>query len=114
MPDPLDLLFLSQVLHAESPLANRALLARLAPLLADGGRLVVQEHVVQPSRTAPPEGALFAVNMLAMTPGGRRYTQEEIGAWARAAGLAPEGGRRLDGRSHRLVYRRRAPGVPKP
>jgi hypothetical protein len=101
-----DLIFVSQLLHAESAERNRVLFRRLFPLVAEGGRVVVNENVVSTDRTAPIEAALFAVNMLAMTPEGRTYTEEEIHAWARDAGFAPEGTDRIDGRTVLLHLRR--------
>jgi len=101
-----DLVFVSSVLHAESPGQNLALLARIFPLVRPGGRLVVKEHVVDPDRTSPPEAALFAVNMLAGTPAGRTYTEEEILAWGAAAGFVSEGGERLGGQAHLVRMRR--------
>jgi SAM-dependent methyltransferase len=107
---PFDLVFLSQVVHAESEERNRALLRTLRPLIAPGGRLVVHENVVEPDRTAPKEAALFAVNMLAMTAGGRTYTTAEIAAWGGEAGFTFHGGERLHARSY-LVHLRR-PAAP--
>jgi SAM-dependent methyltransferase len=101
-----DLIFLSQVVHAESEERNRALLRTLRSLIAPGGRLVVHENIVEPDRTQPKEAALFAVNMLAMTDGGRTYTEAEIAAWGREAGFTFGGGERLDARSY-LVHLRR-------
>jgi hypothetical protein len=110
LPD-FDLLFLSQVIHAESPARNRALLHKLRPLLAAGGRLVIHENVVGPDRTSPPEAALFAVNMLAMTEAGRTYTEAEIGAWLRGAGFVVESVERLSGRSVLITAGRAGAGV---
>jgi SAM-dependent methyltransferase len=107
---PVDLIFFSQVIHAETPEHNRALLRALYPLVAPGGRLIVHENVVDPGRTTPKEAALFAVNMLAMTPGGRTYTEQEIAAWGEAAGFLCEGGERIHARSYLLTLRR----PPKP
>jgi SAM-dependent methyltransferase len=101
-----DLVFLSQVVHAESPERNRALFGRIGRLLEPGGRLVVHEFFVDPGRTTPVEAALFAVNMLAMTPGGRTYTVDEVGAWARDAGLTPVGHERISERSALAFFRR--------
>jgi hypothetical protein len=103
-----DLIFVSQLLHAESSERNRVLFRRLFPLVAEGGRVVVNECVVSPDRTAPIEATLFAVNMLAMTPEGRTYTEEEIHAWAREAGFAPEASDRIDERTVLLHLRRPA------
>lgn len=103
-----DLVFVSSVLHAESSERNLGLLSRIFPLVRPGGRLVVKEHVVDPDRTSPPEAALFAVNMLADTPAGRTYTEEEILSWGAAAGFLSEGGERLSGQAH--LVRMRRPG----
>jgi hypothetical protein len=100
------MVFLSQVVHAESPERNRALLHTLWPLITPGGRLVIHENVVEADRTQPTEAAMFAVNMLAMTDGGRAYTEAEIAAWGKEAGFAFEGGERLSGRSYLIHLRR--------
>ena len=101
-----DLVYLSNVLHSESPGQNRALLQRIFPLVVPGGRVVVQENAVEPGRTSPPEAALFAVNMLASTPAGRTYTEGEVLAWGEATGLVREPGERLSGRSYLIRMRR--------
>ncbi len=100
---PLDLAFISQVLHGESPEANQALLTRLFEKIAPGGRVVIHENVIDPSRISPRWAAIFAVNMLAMTRGGRTYTEAEYHAWGAAAGFVPRPGKRIDGRSF-LVF----------
>ncbi len=101
-----DLLFLSQVAHAESAERNRDLFSRLAPMLTPGGRLVVHETTVEPDRTGPVEATLFAVNMVAMTDGGRVYTAGEIAAWGEAAGLVCDGWDHLGPRSCIITLRR--------
>ena len=101
-----DLVLVSQVLHSECPEANARLLAALFPLVAPGGRVVLHENVVEPDRTGPLDAALFAVNMLAMTTGGRTYTEAELAAWGTAAGFVAEPGRRLGPRSFLLTLRR--------
>jgi SAM-dependent methyltransferase len=105
---PLDLAFLSQVVHGESADANRALFAKLARVIAPGGRLVVHENLVNPDRTSPRPAAIFAVNMLAMTPGGRTYTEDEIAGWGRETGFEHEGGERVGERSYLVTLKRRA------
>ncbi len=101
-----DLIFLSQVIHTESPERNRALFGRLLSLVSPGGRVVVHENVVEPGRISPFAAALFAVNMLAMTPGGRTYTEAEIAGWGRESGFRRERGDRLSERSFLIVLRR--------
>ncbi len=99
-----DLVLLSQVIHSEGPDANRALFRRLAPLLAPGGRLVIHERTVDASRTAPREGAIFAVNMFVMTERGRTYTEAEIAGWAAEAGLRKGRSVRVAETSHVLEF----------
>jgi SAM-dependent methyltransferase len=105
MPE-FDLVFVSQVVHGEPPEGIRVLFARLFDLTAPGGWLVVHERIVDDGRTAPAESALFAVNMLAMTPGGRVYTEAEIHEWGREAGYSPEPGTRIDDRSYIVRLRK--------
>ncbi len=102
-----DLVFVSQVLHAETPGANLDLFRKLRPRVALGGRLVVHENVVDPSRTSPRAAAIFAVNMLAMTPGGRTYTEREIVEWGIEAGFEFERAERVGERSFLISFRRR-------
>lgn len=82
-----DLIFISQILHAFSPAACRALLKKCASALAPKGRVVVQEIPVSDTLTSPGFAALFSVNMLVRTTGGRCYAPAEISGWMLEAGL---------------------------
>jgi predicted O-methyltransferase YrrM len=86
---PWDLVFASNFVHIYSPEDNRGLVGRAAAALAPGGRLVVKDFLLDPERTTPPGGALFAVNMLVNTEGGDCYTVEQVHGWFREAGLEP-------------------------
>jgi predicted O-methyltransferase YrrM len=90
LPPGHDLAFVSAILHQNSPAENLALYRKIRDALVPGGRLVVRDHVMQPDRTRPRAGALFAVNMLVATDGGRTYTFDEI-----AGGLAQAGFERV-------------------
>jgi hypothetical protein len=89
--DPLgedfDLVLLSAILHSNGPEANRALLAKVAAALRPAGQVVVQDFLVDDSRTGPTFGVLFALNMLVGTTAGDTYTEAEVRAWMAAAGL---------------------------
>jgi SAM-dependent methyltransferase len=91
LTDPLgegfDLVFLSAILHSNTPEENAALLTKGAASLVPGGRLVVQEFVPDEERTAPLFPVLFALNMLVGTPGGDAYTESEIRGWMAGAGI---------------------------
>ncbi len=101
-----DLIFLSQVVHSESAESNGRLFTRLFPLVASGGRLVVHDRVVEDDRSRPYDAALFAVNMLALTPGGEVYTESEIQDWGRSAGFTSDPGERINERSYIVRFRK--------
>jgi SAM-dependent methyltransferase len=89
-----DLVLLSAIIHMNSAVANRALIRKCAQALNSGGRLVVQDFIMNDDRTSPAAGALFALNMLVGTRAGDTYTEKEVGGWMRLAGLS--GVRRID------------------
>jgi hypothetical protein len=70
--------FLSAIVHQNSREQNRALFRNVRSGLIPGGRIVIRDHVMEPSRTVPVAGALFAVNMLVATGGGSTYTLQEL------------------------------------
>jgi (2Fe-2S) ferredoxin/predicted O-methyltransferase YrrM len=82
-----DLVFLSSICHMLGPSGNRDLLARSARALAPGGRVVIQDFILEPERTGPRQAVLFAINMLVGTEAGGTYTEEEYASWLTAAGL---------------------------
>ncbi len=67
LPGGHDLAWLSAIVHQNGPAQNDALYARILRALAPGGRLVIRDHLMEPDRTRPRAGALFAVNMLVGT-----------------------------------------------
>jgi ubiquinone/menaquinone biosynthesis C-methylase UbiE len=85
--DGFDLAFLSAILHGNSPAQNRALLRKAAEALNPRGQLVVQDFIMAEDRTAPPFGALFALNMLVGTQAGDTYTESEVRGWMEEAGI---------------------------
>ena len=82
--------------------------------LAPGGRVMIRDIVMEESRTSPPGGALFAVNMLVGTEGGGTYTFAELAEDLRAAGFADAKLRVRDERMNSVVEARREdrPGRP--
>ncbi len=82
-----DLVWISQVLHAQSESGCRQLLDKAYQALAAGGRLVIHDFLLKQDRTAPLKSSLFAVHMLAVTEGGRVYSQQELVDWLPAAGF---------------------------
>jgi len=87
LPPGNDLAFLSAIIHQNSADQNVSLFRNVFRSLDRGGRVVIRDHVMDPDRTRPKEGALFAVNMLVSTAGGRTYTYDEIKGWLEQAGF---------------------------
>lgn len=83
-----DLVFLSQFIHAFSPKETQTIFSKAFAALNPGGRVAVQEFPIDKTGTAPTQGALFSVNMLIQTPGGRCYSPAEISALLKKAGFA--------------------------
>jgi (2Fe-2S) ferredoxin/predicted O-methyltransferase YrrM len=103
-----DLVLLSAICHMLGPAENRDLLRRAFEALVPGGRVVIQDHVMTPGKTAPRSGALFAVNMLVGTASGSTYSEEEYSAWLREAGLVDVRHVTLAGPNDLIVARRPA------
>jgi precorrin-6B methylase 2 len=83
-----DLVLLSAICHMLGPEANQDLLRRVQAALAPGGRVVVQDFLVEEDGTQPAHAALFALNMLVGTPAGSTYSEAEYASWLKAAGFA--------------------------
>jgi hypothetical protein len=82
-----DLAFVSAIIHQNSPEQNLDLFIKVFRSLNHGGRILIRDHVMEPDRIHPKDGAIFAVNMLLGTPGGSTYTYEEIKTGLSQAGF---------------------------
>lgn len=82
-----DLIFISQLLHAFSYEDNAKIIKKSAEALNQKGRIVVQEFYIDNSHANPVRSAIFSVNMLIQTEGGRCYSPAEIKKWLIQAGL---------------------------
>jgi hypothetical protein len=61
-----------------SPEQNIDLYKRIYQALRPGGVLLIRDHIMDESRTHPPAGTFFALNMLVNTRGGDTYTFGEV------------------------------------
>jgi len=82
-----DMVFLSAITHMWSPEENLDLFKRCRHALAPGGRIVIQDFVMEDDKTRPRFGALFALNMLVNTRGGGTYNRTEYCDWLAEAGF---------------------------
>jgi cyclopropane fatty-acyl-phospholipid synthase-like methyltransferase len=101
-----DLVLLSAICHMLGPAANRNLLERCFAALSPGGRVLIQDFILEADRTSPTSAALFALNMLVGTPEGSTYTSEEYQSWLGAAGCVDVRHIRLPGPTGLIVGRR--------
>jgi (2Fe-2S) ferredoxin/precorrin-6B methylase 2 len=92
-----DLVLLSAICHMNSPDENRRLLEKAFGALESGGRIVIQDFVLEPDRTQPKTATLFALNMLVGTKAGNSYSIDEYTAWLQAAGFGEVAHIRLPG-----------------
>jgi (2Fe-2S) ferredoxin/predicted O-methyltransferase YrrM len=82
-----DLVFISAICHMLGPEENRDLLSRAGRALAHGGRVVVQDFILDSSRTSPRFAAMFALNMLVGTRAGSSYSEADYAEWLTGAGF---------------------------
>ena len=85
---------LGHILHSEGEERSRSLLRRVSEAMAPGGTVAIAEFLVNPERTGPPNGLIFAVNMLVATEQGDAFSFPEIASWLVDAGF--ENPRTLD------------------
>lgn len=83
-----DLVFLSAICHMLGEEENQDLVRRCRKACAPGGRVVIQDFILDEDRTGPKQAALFSLNMLVGTARGRSYSAREYEQWMRAAGLS--------------------------
>ncbi|MDR1166353.1 MAG: methyltransferase domain-containing protein [Deltaproteobacteria bacterium] len=88
LPQGFDAVWLSQVLHGESAANALKLVQRAAETLKAGGKLFIQEFVLDDDRRGPLGPALFALNMLLQTDGGAAYAYGEIREMMEKANIA--------------------------
>lgn len=81
---PFDVVLLGNVCHIYSAEENRALIARVRPIVAPNGLIAIADFV----RGRSPRAARFAVLMLLRTTGGDTYGEGDYRAWLEAAGFA--------------------------
>jgi ubiquinone/menaquinone biosynthesis C-methylase UbiE len=86
-----DLVFMSQVLHAFSGTNNLKILEKAINALDQKGIIVIHEFRLEKDRTSPVQSALFSVNMLVNTNGGRCYSVAEMREWLSSLGLRKVG-----------------------
>jgi SAM-dependent methyltransferase len=87
LPGGVDLAWVSAIVHMNSRNQNRELFRKVLAALVPGGRILIRDIVMDETHTAPPGGALFAINMLVRTENGGTFSFAETCADLDAAGF---------------------------
>jgi len=82
-----DLVFISAICHMNGPGENLDMLRKVKDALNPGGRVVIQDFILNEEKTAPTFAALFALNMLVGTREGSAYSDAEYANWLAEAGF---------------------------
>ncbi len=87
LPKGFDLIFLSAIIHSNSYKTNEDLIKKCYNALNPGGKIVIQDWIMNDSKTVPPQGAIFSINMLVGVEGGDCYSENEVNSWMKNAGF---------------------------
>lgn len=79
--DGYDMVFLSAIIHSNSPEKNKLLIGKSYDSLNVNGKIVISDYIMNDEKTEPYEGALFGINMLVGTDDGDVYSFDEIKNW---------------------------------
>ena len=82
-----DLAILSNVMHIVGAETNIQLLKRTFESLKPGGRVIIQEFLLDETSINPQRAAIFAVNMLVSTESGRAWKERVVRTWMEMAGF---------------------------
>ena len=82
-----DAVWLSHILHGESPEQCGQIVKKAVASLEPGGLIVIHEFIMNDSKDGPLFPALFSLNMLLGTDGGRAYSQSELSNMLSSAGV---------------------------
>jgi len=87
IPGTYDLLWLSHILHGDSPADCNKIVQKAVSVLEPGGTIFIHEFILNNTRDAPLFPALFSLNMLVRTEKGQAYSEAEIMEMLKNAGI---------------------------
>lgn len=82
-----DVAWLSHILHSNSYEECEKCIQKTAEALIPGGLLLIHDFILNDEKDGPEFPALFSLNMLLGTDGGRSYSEQEITSMLENAGL---------------------------
>lgn len=87
IPGAYDAVWMSHILHGESPEECQRIVDKAAGCLNPGGTAVIHEFILADALDGPLFPALFSLNMLLGTDGGRAYSQGQLSGMLQSAGF---------------------------
>jgi ubiquinone/menaquinone biosynthesis C-methylase UbiE len=84
---PYDAAWLSHILHSNSSEDCYTIIEKVVKEMSPGGIILIHDFILEDSRDTPEFAALFSLNMLINNPRGRSYSESEIRAMLKAAGI---------------------------
>jgi (2Fe-2S) ferredoxin/methylase of polypeptide subunit release factors len=85
--DGYDLVWISAICHMFGPDENLKIFEKVYHALNPNGRIIVQDFILDDTKTSPRFGAIFALNMLVNTKAGSSYSKQEYFDWVSLAGF---------------------------
>lgn len=86
LPKGFDLIFLSAVIHSNSYETNKNLVEKCYNSLNPNGKIIIQDWIMNESKTEPLQGAVFSINMLVGVKEGDCFSENEVTEWLKNAG----------------------------
>ncbi|MFP4528561.1 MAG: class I SAM-dependent methyltransferase [Candidatus Kapaibacterium sp.] len=80
-----DIVFISSIIHLFSIWENIKLLKKAFDCLRRGGRVIIEEELIDDDRIHPTSAAILSLNMLVNTEGGEAYTETDLWIMMREA-----------------------------
>lgn len=87
LPNSHDIVLISQVLHGKDSEACKLVLAKVFKVLPKGGKIIINEYLLNDDETGPLFSALFSLNMLVMTEKGIGYSGRTLTNWLEEVGF---------------------------
>ncbi|MBW2218978.1 MAG: methyltransferase [Deltaproteobacteria bacterium] len=81
-----DVAWLSHILHAENQDDCERIIQKTVLSLKPGGMIIIHDFILENTKDGPLFPALFSLNMLLGTSGGRSYSEQELVAMLAGAG----------------------------
>ena len=82
-----DVAWLSHILHGEGPEQCKGMIKKAVRVLEPGGLILVHDFIMNQALDSPLFPALFSLNMLVNTKGGRSYSETQIKEMLTNAGV---------------------------